>query len=85
MATLQEWKDKTDKKRIAANKRLEYMKTDQKHWGTSSNRMVKNSPLWKIYHGKPIYPTEYRYLVNYFKYKGLTFSYPIEKIKFVNR
>lgn len=85
MATWDEWNDKTNKKRIAANSRLKYMKADQKHWGTSNNRFIRNKPLWKVYHGVPIHETEYRYLVNYFKYKGLTFSYPKEKIKFIKR
>lgn len=76
-----------DKKSEKARKRLKFQKTTPKHWFIPykypNNRTTKK-PLWKIYNGEPIKLTEYRYLVNYFKYKGLTFSYPIDKIKFVN-
>ena len=79
--------DIIDKKWCKARKRLPYCKTSASHWPIPykyPNYCVRNSPLYKVYHGIPIRITEYRYLVNYFKYKGLTFSYPIEKIKFTD-
>lgn len=76
-----------DKKWMKARKRLPYHKTTAKHWwitAKSPNWITRKQPLYKIYHGEPIKMVEYRYLINYFKRQGLTFSYPIEKIKFID-
>lgn len=86
-ATYDERMDIIDKKEAKARKRLPYHKTSVPHWPIPfkcPNYRTRNTPLYKVYHGIPIRRTEYRYLVNYFKYKGLTFSYPIKKIKFID-
>lgn len=86
-ATYDERMNIIDKKWAKARKRLPYRKTSERHWPIPykyPNYWTRNQPLYKVYHGIPIRMAEYRYLVNYFKYKGLTFSYPIEKIKFVD-
>ena len=86
-ATYDERMDIIDKKWSKARRRLPYHKTSPRHWPIPSkfpDYWTRNQPLYKIYHGIPIRRTEYRYLVNHFKHKGLTFSYPIEKIKFIN-
>lgn len=84
--TYEEWRHRWARREASNNNRLKYYKTDCKHWPLDKgpNNLVRNKPLWKVYNKVPIRITEYRYLVNYFKYKGLTFSYPIEKIKFIN-
>lgn len=64
-----------------------FRKTSARHWPIQykyPNYQTRRKPLYKLYHGEFIKLAEYKYLVNYFKYKGLTFSYPIEKIKFIN-
>lgn len=89
MATFDERMCIMDNKRLKANKRLKYLKTTQKKWydfwgrGGRPSRTRRSSILWRIYNGHPIYQTEYKYLVNSFKQKGLTFSFPLNKIKFI--
>lgn len=87
MSTLEERANIMEKKRKKAWYRLKHSTTDTKHWpdirDKYPNHITMSTPLYKIYHGIPIKPCEYRRVVKYFERKGMTFSYPIKKIKFI--
>lgn len=86
-ATYEERINIINKVDIKKNNYLIYNKTSKRHRGYIPSKIpnghTRNKPLYKVYHNIPIRLTEYKYLLNYFKYKGLSFDYPIEKIKFV--
>ena len=82
-------------KRIEKNSvRLKYRKSDFKKFGfglppksvrcNGHKRNIASDIMWRIYHGEKIYRTEYNYILKRYKYRGIPFTFPLEKIKFWN-
>lgn len=76
------------KKREKDSIRLKYYKTSPKHWpdirDKIPNSTTRNNPLWKIFNKIPIRAAEFRRIINHYKSRGLSFSFPVNKIKFID-
>lgn len=86
MATFNERANLMAKKRQKDDMRFEYYEKSPKHWPDLRDKKHswhRKDPLWKIHHKIPIRLVEYRALLKRFRRKGVPFTYPIEKINFI--